>query len=110
MRKSILMSFTCLMFCNPAICSTGWITTRVQYAGTYGNGDVYVVFSDNINEPECTAPRIDVPATHPNARNILATAYAAIAAGLPVAVSTGGCFNGYPTLDTARQTGFMLRS
>ena len=110
MRKLILMSFTCLLFCNPAISSTGWMITRVQYAGTYGNGDVYVVFSDNVNEPQCPAPRIDVPASHPNARNVLATAYAAIASGLTVAVSSSGCFNGYPTLDTAHETGFMLRS
>ncbi len=85
----------------------GWITTKVLYAGTYGGGDVYVVFTDTLNEPGCPAPRLDV-ASGTEARNVLSSAYVALASGLTVRVSSSGCFNGYPTLDNARASGFQV--
>ena len=81
-----------------ALASTAWVSIQVVSAGTYGNGDVYVVFADSIPQSGCDAARLDIPGSDPDAKNVPATAFSAIAAGLPVKVSAESCYDGYPSL------------
>lgn len=82
--------------------------TSVVYAGTYGNGDIYVIVTDTIPEPGCTAARFDVAASEPDAKNVLAIAYLAMLSGEKIRVDTNGCYNGYATLDNSGNSGLQL--
>ena len=85
------------------------ISGKVVYAGTYGNGDVYVELDVNINEPGCsTGNRFDVPKARANAKDILSTVYAAIQQDKYVTVRTKGCYVGFPTLDASRNSYFHI--
>jgi hypothetical protein len=92
----------------PAFGQSGWISTYVVNAGTYGNGEVFVVFADTVNEPGCATSRLEVPATHADVKTVLSIAYAAMATGPRVMVDSNGCFGGFPTLDTTTSSGFQM--
>lgn len=96
--RAIFVLLTVLLLGGTALASTAWVSTQVVSAGTSGNGDVYVTFADSIPQSGCAASRIDIPANDPDAKSVLATAFAAIAAGLSVKVSTETCYGGYPSL------------
>jgi hypothetical protein len=84
------------------------IQATVIYAGTYGNGDVFVELSASINEAGCVQSRFDVPASSPVAQHVLATAYSALVAGKTIKVVTNGCYNICPTLDNSRNSYFFM--
>jgi len=88
--------------------ASGAIQATVLYAGTYGNGDVFVALSATINEAGCVQSRFDVPASNPSAQHVLATAYSALVAGKTIWVITNGCYNAYPTLDSSRNSYFYM--
>ena len=80
---------------------------HVTYVGTYGNGDIYVGFDATLNEPGCANARIDIPASATGAKNVLAQALLAKAAGLAVSVASTGCYNGSPTLPNQAVSSFF---
>lgn len=41
------------------------VVAKVTYAGTYGDGRLFVGLDTPINEPGCTVARFDVPSGHP---------------------------------------------
>ena len=88
--------------------ATAQTKARVLYAGTYGNGDVFIGLSAQLSEPGCPQDRIDIPQSHPRARDILATAYAAMASGKFVNVYTQGCYGNFPTIDQSRNSYFFI--
>ena len=90
---------------------------HVTYVGSYGNGNVFILLDANLADPTCPAARVDIPGTHPSIKSILAMALTAKLSGLPVLVSTVGCFNfsigasnySFPTIDQSNASyfGFM---
>lgn len=107
-----MKSFLCSIFMFFILCSNTHCAEpargKVVYAGTYGNGDVYVALSVRINEVACPQSRFDIPAQHPNAKEVLATAYTAMVTGKDIIVVTNGCYNMWPTLDNSRNTYFLI--
>lgn len=109
MKLLKLFMFLSLLLSNEAYSLDAPVRgAKVTYAGTYGNGDVYVAIDRTINEPGCAQPRFDVPSQLPNSKQILATAYMAMATGKTIGVFTKGCYGGYPTLDNSRGTWFLV--
>lgn len=100
--------FALCMLISGVVHAAATVVGKVVYAGTYGNGDVYVALSATINEPGCPSSRFDVPVQNPSAKSVLASAYAALASGKTVRVSTNGCYGVSPTLDTTRNTWFLM--
>jgi hypothetical protein len=86
------------------------ITAKVTFTGTYGNGNLYVGLDTTISEPGCAQPRFDVSSTHPNFKQIFATAIAAAATGRAITIRAVGCFNGYPTLDQTNGSYFYVHA
>ena len=84
------------------------VSAKVLWTGVYGNGDVYVAFDTAINEPGCPSMRIDVPASLPSAKQILAIAQLALASSRTVVLAAEGCMAGSPTLGNGWSTYFYL--
>ena len=85
-----------------------WTQGTVYYAGTYANGDVFVLLTTgaNIAEPGCnTQKQFYVLANNPGAKQVLAVAMSALLTGRTIGVSTTGCQNGYPLVGPA---GYLL--
>lgn len=78
-------------------------TATVTGVGTYGNGAIFIFLNTAINEPGCNvnSTRIDVPASNPNIKEILAVAMTAFASGKEISGAVNGCDPDYgaPTLD-----------
>lgn len=82
------------------------IHATVQSAGLYGNGALFITFNGPaINEPGCQQgmSRIDVPASNPNVKQLLALALTAQVSGRRLYVNVNGCdpYTGRPTLDNS---------
>ncbi len=80
----------------------------MTYTGTYGDGRLYMGLDTTINEPRCSLPRFDVPATHPDIKNLMATGLAPAVTGRTVSIKAIGCFAGYPTLDETSGSYFYI--
>ncbi|MDP2572701.1 hypothetical protein Q8W40_10950 [Vibrio penaeicida] len=79
---------------------------NVLYAGTYGNGRLFVALDVTINEPGCHKSRFDVAPDHPQIDRWLSIALSANASGKSVQVKTNGCYKGFPTLDRTEASWF----
>ena len=103
-----------MLFWASAAQSAALTSGNVNYVGTYGNGNVFILLSATVAEPGCNAARVDIVGTHPSIKLFLATAMGAMASGRPILVSTTGCFafstaggpRNYPTID-ASNDGFI---
>ena len=86
------------------------VTTRgkVNYVGSYGNGDVFVDINTSILERGCNSTRFDIPKTRANINYIISTANLAIQQNKNVEVTTQGCYAGFPTLDNSRNSWFYI--
>lgn len=75
----------------------------VTGVGTYGNGSIFIFLNSPINEPGCNpnSARIDVQASNPNLKQILAVAMTAFLSGKEITGAVNGCDSddGAPTLD-----------
>lgn len=81
---------------------------RVTYAGTYGDGRLFVALDAQINEPGCVNTRFDIPAAHPQIKSWLAIALAAAASGKTVVVKTAGCLGAFPTMTQGTDSWFYM--
>lgn len=106
-RAMLGCSLTLALLAQGASASTTWTESTVTYAGSYGNGNVFVALAATIDEPGCPFARFDVPAGD-LAKTVLATAYAALATGKTVRVFTSGCLGQYPTLDNSVNSYFLI--
>ena len=107
MKKLLLaLSITCLPFSAFALPNT------VSYAGTYGNGDVFIGFKSPVTGEvtSCSTSRIDLPYNFPGLEKIYATALTALSTGtqVDVRVAGGQCYNGYQTLSKDNQSFLYL--
>lgn len=84
------------------------VTANIVNAGAYSDGRVFVTLSAPLADPVCPQSRFDVAPTNPAGKTALATAYAAIAAGKSIVVTTVGCYGGFPTLDTTAGSVFYI--
>jgi len=113
MRLGKIGKIACgVLFCvSPlvAVAVTPSVTAKVLYTGIYGNGDFFVLTDTSINETGCVSPRFDVISTNPNITRWLSIAMAAKAGNRTVMFQTKGCFQGQPTLDTTRDTWFLMQ-
>ncbi len=103
--RAILLAALGAVLTNPVYSNT---TAKVTYAGTYGDGRLFVALDGSINEPGCVNVRFDVPAGHPQIRNWLAIALTAAATGKSVVVRTSGCFGPFPTMTQSSETWFYI--
>ncbi len=108
MKLLKLLTLLSLLLSSYAYSADETVYGKVVYAGTYGNGDVYVDIEAIINEPGCVGTRLDVSSQNPNIKNILPIAYMAMATGQNISVRTQGCYAGSPTLDNSRGSWFYL--
>jgi hypothetical protein len=76
------------------------IDAHVLYAGTYGDGTLFIYFSGSINESGCPAAEIRVDRNSASLKSWLAIALTAAATGTTVRVQTDGCYMSRPTLST----------
>lgn len=87
----------------PGHANTQFAGESITGVNTYGNGAITIFVSTPISEPGCNAnsTRIDVQASDPNIKQILAIAMSAFASGAPISGSVNGCDpdNGSPTFD-----------
>jgi hypothetical protein len=84
------------------------VSTYILSTGTYGNGNVFIAFSNTIDEPGCSMAYVELAADSPSAKAALATATAALMSGVPVRVKTDGCLGGIPTFTSARSSYLVL--
>jgi hypothetical protein len=85
------------------------ITAYVTATGTYSDGSVYVFFDRQISS--CNeSGRLDIPASHPALKNILAIAMTAFAAGKMVRVHPGSCNGTTPQFTLTGDSYFYLTS
>jgi hypothetical protein len=99
-----LLLVTGLVGTSAATANTVFGPLTVTAAGTYGNGAIFIMLSGNINAPGCSIPnRIDVPASNPQVKTILAIALEALQSGQPVYGAVNGCDpnGGDATIDTS---------
>ena len=100
--KSLLVVAGCLG-ASAAMANTVFGPVTVQQAGTYGNGAIFIILSANISSG-CSIPnRIDVPASNPQVKQILAIALQAMATGQEVDGAVNGCDSntGDATMDSS---------
>src|SRR6185312_5180192 len=87
----------------PCHANTAFNGLTVTDVGAYGNGAIFIFLNSPINEPGCNAnaTRIDIPASDPNLKQILAIAMAALTGGTQISGAVNGCDpdDGNPTLD-----------
>ena len=114
-----LFSLGLILSCHSHAASGNLSNLTIVNAGTFGDGSVFVdlaVPSNGvlpINETNCAGNRFIVP-TSGQTKNVLATAYAAMAAGKPVGLKTNGCtgtggVGGQPLLDGTTNTWFYMQ-
>tara|TARA_R110000744_G_scaffold244531_4_gene361385 strand:- start:429 stop:782 length:354 start_codon:yes stop_codon:yes gene_type:complete len=112
MKNRFLIALTVLFIYSGQSFASSNIITDVKYAGTYGNGDIFIVLKAPIDEPGCAFTysnyRIDIVATHTEAKNWLNIAMTSITNKNKVIVRTSGCYNGQPTLDNTKNSFFAL--
>jgi hypothetical protein len=108
-RLSIVSIAACasMLAMSPAW-SSPEVSAHVVSYGTYGNGNVFVVFDQAIPESGCAFPYLELPANSPIANTTLATAALAIATGAVVKVKTDSCYNGQPSLSANRTSWFQI--
>ncbi|MBE9533186.1 MAG: hypothetical protein IMF04_03605 [Proteobacteria bacterium] len=112
MKHRFLIALMVLFIYSGQSFASSNITTVVGYVGTYGNGDIFIVLKDPIDELSCAFTygnyRIDIVATHTEAKNWLNIAMTSVTNGKRVIVRTNGCYNGQPTLDNTKDSFFAL--
>lgn len=97
----ILLSVAGAFGTSIASANTTFGPLSVLQAGTYGDGSIFIILSGNINAG-CSIPnRIDVPATNPQVKQILAIALQAVATGQLVVGAVNGCSSNTATIDTS---------
>jgi len=70
----------------------------ITQVGTRGNGSVFIEFAVPVGMPQCSHPQVQIPASNPAAKTILAVALAAYLANLRVNIQTDGCNGAFPTM------------
>lgn len=87
----------------PTYAATGFSNVTVNNVSMYGNGALTIWINTPISEPNCApnATRIDVPASDPNVRQLLAIAMSALVSGQKIWGQVNGCDpdDGMPTID-----------
>ena len=109
LRSLLLMAG--ILETSVATANTVFGPLTVTATGTYGNGGIFIMLSGNINAPGCSNPnRIDVPASNPQAKTLLAIALAALASGQSVYGAVNGCDPGTSdaTIDTSNASYFYI--
>jgi hypothetical protein len=70
----------------------------VQKVGTRGNGTLFVELSEPITQPGCSTSQLEIPASNPAMKSILAVVLAAYFANSRIYVQTDACNGSNPTL------------
>ena len=83
------------------------VTTRVVNAGTYSNGNVYVLLEAVVDEAGCPRAAIELPANAVNAKTVLAAAFFAMSSGKSIAVRTNTCYLGIPSFDASVRNAYF---
>ena len=84
------------------------IVAHVLNFGAYGNGNVYVLLDQSIDQAGCPQTSIELPASGGANKSILAVAAFAQATGTAVEVKTDTCFNASPSLDPTARSSFFI--
>lgn len=106
MKKIALVLLLLSSFQN--VWAADQITAKVVYAGTYGDGRLFVGLDTIIYETGCEKSRFDVAAGHDQIDHWLSIAMAAAISGADIKVATSGCFAGFPTIDSTADTYFYI--
>jgi hypothetical protein len=108
--KTLLVVVGCIG-ASAAMANTVFGPVTVQQAGTYGNGAIFIILSANISSGCSILNRIDVPASNPQVKQILAIALQAIATGQEVSGAVNGCDSntGDATIDSSYNSFFFIQ-
>ncbi len=107
----VLLTIASAIDASAAGANTPFGPLTVTDAGTYGSGAIFINLSANINAPGCNANnRIDIPASNPLTKQILAMALQALATGATVSGMVNGCdpSSGNATIDTTYNSWFIV--
>jgi hypothetical protein len=99
-RPSQLLRFICrasLLLCISvsAFAESG----KVQYAGMYATGDVFINMDLTVSGPGCAHQRVMVPAAHPQQKSLLSIALLAVLTGKTVSIVASSCGGPVPVID-----------
>lgn len=73
---------------------------HITKVGTRGNGTVFIEFAASLGLPQCTQSQVEVPASNPAAKAVLAVAMAAYISNLRVYIQTDGCSGAFPSMSS----------
>lgn len=107
LEKMIVLALLAGLWPSYGVCSSP-ITAHVLQIGTYGNGNLALSLDKSIDEAGCSMAYIEVPATGPALKAILAAASLAMATNATVEIKTDTCYNGVPSFSGARPAYFSV--
>lgn len=103
--------FTAALYPSFATPSSMLTLTHVIGVGVYGDGSVWVILDKNTDQYGCANGSLEVAASNPVAKTVLAIATAAYTSKETIVVQVDSCLNGAGTFSGARNgTAFGLRT
>jgi hypothetical protein len=87
-----------MLSCAAAVKAESFYDGYISKVGTRGNGTVFIEFAAPVGLSQCSHPQVEIPASNPAAKTILAIALAAYLANSRVYIQTDVCNGAYPSM------------